>query len=380
MNITVNYTLLAWFSTEFEQYSKELSALQDDIKKVQRNLSQCSGLTTHNNLQSINIGVSKQISDIGNLQKAAEDAAEEYHTCEASLAWPEKKASKESGIKQPDPRPDVVTAGTAPAKNALKDAKSKSTDEAENSSISLLDFNDESESHNARLRILGYEKTDGNIDAYALRVTGDDTIDFGAITVGTAVGFAGFAFRGNTSNKIAMFDSDIGTNAKYTDGKVAANPLRADPEYVVSGEEYNGETKQSNNFDFIGGKVSAEVGVTAAVLDYKTTVGNEDISGSVDANVKLMDADIGGKLEASFGSDGLAILGKAEIGASLAEVGGSVSTNIYGIEAGANVSAEIGFGASFEAGYKDGELTFEIGAAFGIGGKVGFSVKLPDLW
>ena len=351
MNIRVDSTLLGQSASELGQYSKELSEFQNNLKKVQRSLSQCSGLTIDSKFKSIHAGIGEQISDMGKLQKVAEDAAEEYRICEAKLTGSEREA------------------------------KNESTDETENaSSMSLLDFNDESESHNARLRILGYEKEDGNIGAYALEVTGDDTVDFGAITVGTAVGFTGFAFRSNASSKVNMLDSNIGTSTKYIGGKVTANPFRADPEYVVSDEEYSGEAKQSNNFDFIGGKVSAEVGVTAAVLDYRTRVGNDDISGSVDANVKLMDADIGGKLEASLGSDGLAILGKAEIGASLAEVGGSVSTNIYGIEAGANVSAEIGFGASFEAGYKDGELTFEIGAAFGIGGKIGFNVKLPNLW
>lgn len=91
MNIKIDTALMSQLSVELGQYSKELSTLQDDIKKVQRNLSQCSGLTIHNNLQSINIGISKQIGDIGNLQKAAEKVAEEYCICESRLVGLEQK-------------------------------------------------------------------------------------------------------------------------------------------------------------------------------------------------------------------------------------------------------------------------------------------------
>lgn len=91
MYIKIDSALLSQLSAGFGQYSKELSVFRDDLKKVQLDLFQSSGLNIFDTLQNISISIGEQTDDINRLQKAAEAVAEEYRVCESRLAGLEQK-------------------------------------------------------------------------------------------------------------------------------------------------------------------------------------------------------------------------------------------------------------------------------------------------
>ena len=226
------------------------------------------------------------------------------------------------------------------------------------------------------IKALGYEAGDGEYEAYLAKITGKDAFMIGgAVAVGTVAGVTIGSAHAGAGFSADLFESSKKASAK--EGmKTGASLSSGDTFY----EEMDGSVTGDDKFDLFNVGVKAEAGATVARFDYNTTIGTEKYNGYVDANVKLLDANAGAAFGAKYGSDGLSVLGKAEVGASLAEVEGTVGGTVAGVKAEATVSAEIGVGASFEVGYDDGEFKFTLGAALGVGGKISFKIKLPKLW
>lgn len=379
----------------------QIDSLLSEVQSVTRGISANAILTVQVEAQVYK--ASEQIKNCRDsllqTQNAAEEIAAEYCSCEQSLA---RTQITESGTLEYNWKTGASFAGFLGFAEEVADSMIeankvsyhiKSNYETSSDSIldsiplknkqkyskAIVDLHSQNESQDFQFRALGYELSDKSVEAYGIKLTGSEEAAFGSIVVGTTVGVTGLAIRGTSNGSWSLFGNSTQSDTK-NGGNVTVKPNSANLDDIAIFDEYDGVSKKKGKFSAVDVDVSAAVGVTAAVLDYNAVIGSDDVSGIVDANIKLLDADIGASLGASYGEDGLAFLGKAEVGVSLAEVEGAMSLNIKGVEAQAKVSAEIGFGASFEVGYKNGEFSFELGAAWGVGGKVSFKVKLPKLW
>lgn len=372
MMLAINCAALEQSASSLSQCAQELEQASSAVRSIQRTIGTAYGREHICRLQGAADAIDAQAEKVLKLQEAAQSVLREYWELESRLADTSQRqipvnADRASGISRPRPGAEPVAhPGTA-------------ADEDNPLSKAVFDLYSQDGSVDKRFRTLGYEHSGSGIEAYGFKLTGADEMLLGSIVVGTSVGVTGVAIRGSKSEAWDSFGSSTKTDVK-TGGKVTVKPNSTDPEDVASLTEYDGTPQKKNKFNVINANVSASIGATAAAFDYTTAIGSDDICGTVDANLKLLDADIGAALGASYGEDGLAVLGKAEVGVSLAEIEGSVSANVKGVEAQATVSAEVGFGASFEAGYKDGTFSLELGAALGVGGKVAFKIKLPKLW
>lgn len=248
----------------------------------------------------------------------------------------------------------------------------------EKSGKSVLDYsfpNDGDEGKLVEIKALGYEAGDGEYEAYLAKITGEEKFAIGAVTIGTVAGATIGSAYASSGLSADLFASSKKADAK-NGMKTGASLSSGDAFYEDADESVAGSKK----FEVFNVGAKAEAGATGAVFDYNTTIGSEKYNGYVDANVKLLDANAGAALGAKYDDSGLSVLGKVEVGASLAEVEGSIGGTVAGVKAEAKVSAEVGVGASFEVGYDDGEFKFTLGAALGVGGKISFKIKLPKLW
>ena len=170
------------------------------------------------------------------------------------------------------------------------------------------------------IKALGYEAGDGEYEAYLAKITGKDAFMIGgAVAVGTVAGVTIGSAHAGAGFSADLFESSKKASAK--EGmKTGASLSSGDTFY----EEMDGSVTGDDKFDLFNVGVKAEAGATVARFDYNTTIGTEKYNGYVDANVKLLDANAGAAFGAKYGSDGLSVLGKAEVGASLAEVEGTV--------------------------------------------------------
>lgn len=372
MVIQVDYGALERPVFGLSQYARTLSSASAQVRSIQRVIGTDCGQELTNRLRSAAAAIDAQAEHVRGLQAAAQSALLEYRAVERGLAGDSPNqipanAHTTGGTGRLRLDREVLPAPLP--HSVLTDAEH---------SKAVLDWR-QADSGDIRFQALGYERSDSGIEAYGFKLTGADETALGAVVVGTSVGVTGLAVRKATSGAWDLLGNSTQTDTK-TGGKVTVVPGSTDPETAASLTEYDGTPQNKDKSSMVNANVSAAVGLTAAVLDYSTVIGSDDVCGTVGANLKLLDADAGASLGGSCGEDGLAVLGKAEVGASLAEIEGSTSIKVKGVEAQAKVSAEIGFGASFEVGYKDGTFSFGLGAALGVGGKVSFKIKLPKLW
>lgn len=375
MVIRVDHAALEQPVSVLNQHAQILLTASSQVRSVQRIVGVNHGQELNRRLQSAIAAIDAQAETILKLQETARLALQEYQNLELKLAGVSHSQIPVNAHKMGSIcrlKPSRETDSTPLPHTVLPDEDGPR-------SKAVLDWHQQDESRNIRFQALGYERSDSSTEAYGFKLTGSEETELGSIVVGTSVGVTGLAVRKATFGAWDLLSNSTQADAKIG-GKVAVTPSSTDSETVAALTEYDGMPQSKDKSSIANVNVSAAVGVTAAVLDYNTAIGSDDICGTVDANLKLLDADIGASLGASYRENGLAVLGKAEIGASLAEIEGSASVKVNGVEAQAKVSAEIGFGASFEVGYKDGTFSFELGAALGIGGKVAFKIKLPTLW
>lgn len=203
--------------------------------------------------------------------------------------------------------------------------------------------------------MFGYEADDDEFSGHLLKVSGESEVGLGNLgKAATATSVAVGVVRSSSS-----IDSIL---------------LSSDREHKIGQTETSADSLKFN--------IASEVGVTGAILDYETTIGTDQLSGTVDANVKLLDADVGFKAGVGFDEDGkLSAVVKGEVGASVAEVEANGSVKVGETEVKATVSAEVGVGVYGELGYdaESREIEIGFGASLGIGGKIKFSIKVPDL-
>lgn len=164
---------------------------------------------------------------------------------------------------------------------------------------------------------------------------------------------------------------------------------------VVAEREVKGE-KTFDNGAKVEGSASGEV--LSAEYEAKAELSSDGISAGVNANATLVAGEAKGSAtygiaeakgevraaveadasaNASLGADGLHAGGEAFIGGRLT---GDGSLDVGGVGVGAHGELQAGVGVSgdLDAGFEDGKFKFggSVGAALGVGGKVGFDVEI----
>ena len=219
------------------------------------------------------------------------------------------------------------------------------------------------------LSVLGYTVEDGNAEAYLGRVTGEEVVNISGDVNSTT----------KTEVTVGSAHASVSSSAEFwgiEEGAEAKTGFRLKNGEV---EELDGSMQSKNKFTLVNVGAGAEVGLTTAAASYETTIGTEDINGTVGGSLRFAELDAGAKAGVKIDEDGFSGALGVEAGATLAEVEGTAKVGIGDFEVGTTVSAEVGLGASAGFAYDDGELDVELGLALGVGGKIKFSVKVPDL-
>lgn len=224
--------------------------------------------------------------------------------------------------------------------------------------------------------LLGYETTDNSFEAYLGKVEVKDEVEIiGDVKSTTDVKLKVGTIHGGHSTAVDFWGDDTSSNAKEGFDYNGHKEMGGGEGFTI----YDGEMVSKDSWTLFDAHTGGEVGLTVAELTYDTVIGTDDINGTVGASTSFLDADLSGKLGMKVDDDGFSGVAKAEVGATLWEVEGHAGVNVMGVEAEASVSAELGLGASAGVSYNDGKLDVELGLAIGVGGKVKFSIGLPDI-
>ncbi|HQK34910.1 MAG TPA: hypothetical protein PK074_09305 [Spirochaetales bacterium] len=221
----------------------------------------------------------------------------------------------------------------------------------------------------------GYKLSEDEFNGHILKLTGTSKQNLNGVDIDTEGYISIGGVRGSSEVSFDVFKS-----SKKEENKTGMSYDSSDAKYSDDGfTDYDGEMKSKSDLELLNLGIAASVGCTIAEFGYKTTIGDANYGGTVDVNVKVLDADAGMTAGIKIDEDGLSAKVKGEVGVSLAEVESNVSVRVAGVETEAKVSAECGVGIYGEFGYSDGEINLGFGAALGIGGKVKLTIKVPDL-
>lgn len=165
----------------------------------------------------------------------------------------------------------------------------------------------------------------------------------------------------------------VGASGVHQVGRV---PIRMSATAQARGQV---SASQSFTISSKGLAAAAEAGAMAEVsTKAEAKVGNRYIGAGAEANARA-EAGARGNAEASIGRGGVTAAAHAEAGVSVS-AGASARGNLSGVGAGVNGEVHAGLMASADvegsASFKRIEARVEIGAALGLGGKVGFDVDV----
>lgn len=216
------------------------------------------------------------------------------------------------------------------------------------------------------LHALGYTVEDDSAEAYLVRLSGEEEQKlFGSITSTAKVEAAVGSVRAKVSSSGDFWGVEEGSEAKTG--------------FRLKDGELDGSMQSEGKFTLVNVGAGAEVGFTTAAASYENTIGTEDLNGTVGGSMRFAEVDTGANAGIKIDEGGISAAVGVEAGATLAEVEGTAKVGLGDFEVGTTVSAEIGLGASAGFEFDDGELDVELGLAIGVGGKIKFSVKVPDL-
>lgn len=154
--------------------------------------------------------------------------------------------------------------------------------------------------------------------------------------------------------------------------------------YKTSAEIYGGvycidsETGKIKPRLAVGGSLGATISAFSA--DAEIQLGNSDFGGYLkgDVTVGKIDAKAEGVigLRDAEGNINPTLHGRLSAEAIAAEASVKGGVKVAGTDIGVKASARVGIGAHAEAGYKDGKLSLDVGASFGVGGSVKLEVDV----
>jgi len=176
----------------------------------------------------------------------------------------------------------------------------------------------------------------------------------------------------------------------YEEGRVGDDQAWAEGSIGVGNAEFSGSI-QGGFGVYLPGKdgelelyagVDAQVGASVSALDLKGSAEWElcdAVSLSGEGDISVLDARA--EASASFGIIGGEFVAHAKAGAeaNLVEVNGEVGVDIGGVKGSVGAGVQVGIGASAEAGYKDGVISFDASLSIGVGVSVNVELDVSGL-
>ena len=160
------------------------------------------------------------------------------------------------------------------------------------------------------------------------------------------------------------------TEADFLTGEVHASA--AGGIYIYS------KDKDGNTNRVFSPGVSAEVGASTSVLNGEASgrigLGKDKnmlgVHGKIDAEVASAEA------KAKFALNRKEVYAGASAEANVAKIEGTAGGSLLGTDIGVTAGAKVGVGAHAEAGFTDGKLKVDVGAAVGVGFDLGLEVDM----
>lgn len=177
----------------------------------------------------------------------------------------------------------------------------------------------------------------------------------------------------------SVLEGRIGASGEYGNGSIEGKFLTGEAHAKISGGLYVYDRDKDGNVTRIFSPgVDAEIGASIAAItlaaDGRFGLGaNNNMLGVYgNAEGSALSAEAKAQFTASSGQ----IYGKASAEANLVEAKGSAGVSVLGTDIGVSGSVKVGIGAHAEAGFVDGKLKVDVGAAIGVGFSVGFEVDV----
>ena len=189
--------------------------------------------------------------------------------------------------------------------------------------------------------------------------------------------------EGKREKKVEVYDQgkSVEGEARFAQGsaeyKVGDREAHASAQaglYVYE-KDADGNTKRIFS-PGVGAEAGASFAILSASAEGRVGLGEDNnmfgAYGSVEG--ELVSGEAEAKLSANLA--GKEVYGKLSAEFNAAKVEGSAGVSVLGTDIGVTGAAKIGLGAHAEAGFTDGKLKVDIGAAVGIGFDVGFEIDV----
>ena len=193
----------------------------------------------------------------------------------------------------------------------------------------------------------------------------------------------GTILEGKREKKVEVYDQgkSVEGEARFAQGsaeyKVGDREAHASAQaglYVYE-KDADGNTKRIFS-PGVGAEAGASFAILSASAEGRVGLGEDNnmfgAYGSVEG--ELVSGEAEAKLSANLA--GKEVYGKLSAEFNAAKVEGSAGISVLGTDIGVTGAAKIGLGAHAEAGFTDGKLKVDIGAAVGIGFDVGFEIDV----
>ncbi len=154
----------------------------------------------------------------------------------------------------------------------------------------------------------------------------------------------------------------------------------------ISGSAYAGLfTIDENGQAHFAPSVGVEMGaaITAFEATGEATIGNDVWGAYTKGEVKALSAELEAEMTAGLYDENNNFNPQLNAGVSaetvLVEAGGTIGGTIAGVGLAASGSVGVGAGAHADIGYKDGVLSFDVGAYVGVGASVEFEIDVGSI-
>lgn len=177
----------------------------------------------------------------------------------------------------------------------------------------------------------------------------------------------------------SVLEGRIGTSGKYGNGSVEGKLLTGEAHANASAGLYVYDRDENGNVTRIFSPgVDAEIGASIAVAAVAANgrIGFGENNNMLGAYGDVEASALSAEAKAQFTANSKQIYGKASAEANLVEAKGSAGVSVLGTDIGVSGSVKVGIGAHAEAGFVDGKLKVDVGAAIGVGFSVGFEIDV----
>ena len=177
----------------------------------------------------------------------------------------------------------------------------------------------------------------------------------------------------------SVLKGQVGTSGEYGNGSIEGKILTGEAHAKASAGLYVYDRDGDGNITRIFSPgVDAEIGASIAAFALAANgrfgLGENNNMLGVYGNAEA--SALSAEAKAKFTVNSKQVYGKASAEANLVEAKGSAGVSVLGTDIGVSGSVKVGIGAHAEAGFVDGKLKVDVGAAIGVGFSVGFEVDV----